>query len=99
MRELRYRLVFVHIGDLNGITFHVLIFLSLYSYYIPLLLLHRLVILAVEFNKGLEEVKEKKWPMKLILISIASGAVVSAFINGGLHLMARRKRRGNNSHA
>ncbi|KAL1563657.1 receptor-like serine/threonine-protein kinase SD1-8 [Salvia divinorum] len=47
----------------------------------------------VKFNKVLQEEKEKKWPKKLILISIASGALVSAFINGGLHLMARRKRR------
>ncbi|XP_047951130.1 receptor-like serine/threonine-protein kinase SD1-8 [Salvia hispanica] len=43
----------------------------------------------LDFNKGLKEDKDKK--LKLILISIASGAVVSAFINGGLHLMARRK--------
>ncbi|KAG6424345.1 hypothetical protein SASPL_114762 [Salvia splendens] len=42
---------------------------------------------------GLEEEKEKKRPMEIILISIASGVLISAFINGGVLLMARLKRR------
>ncbi|KAH6835577.1 hypothetical protein C2S53_003119 [Perilla frutescens var. hirtella] len=40
-----------------------------------------------------DEEEEKKRPMKLILISIASGVLVSAFINGGILFMTRRKRR------
>ncbi|XP_057791078.1 G-type lectin S-receptor-like serine/threonine-protein kinase SD1-1 [Salvia miltiorrhiza] len=46
----------------------------------------------LDFNTGIEEEEEKKRAMKLILISIASGVLVSAFINGGIHLMAGRKR-------
>ncbi|KAL7143256.1 hypothetical protein ABFS83_08G180000 [Erythranthe nasuta] len=41
---------------------------------------------------NLEE-EEKKSPVKLIVVSIASGALVSGFINGVIHLMTRRKRR------
>ncbi|EYU33567.1 hypothetical protein MIMGU_mgv1a003819mg [Erythranthe guttata] len=37
--------------------------------------------------------KEKKGTAKLILISIAAGALVSGFINGAILLMTRRKRR------
>ncbi|KAG6385512.1 hypothetical protein SASPL_154349 [Salvia splendens] len=41
---------------------------------------------------GLEDEKENKRPMKLILISMASGVFISAFINGGILFMARLKR-------
>ncbi|XP_047965112.1 receptor-like serine/threonine-protein kinase SD1-8 [Salvia hispanica] len=40
-----------------------------------------------------EDVKDKKRPLKLILISVASGVLVSTFINWGLHLKAQRKKR------
>ncbi|KAK6132851.1 hypothetical protein DH2020_033414 [Rehmannia glutinosa] len=48
-------------------------------------------------GSNLEKEKEKKRPFKLILISIASGVFVSGFINGGILLMARRKRRASKS--
>ncbi|XP_057790574.1 G-type lectin S-receptor-like serine/threonine-protein kinase At4g27290 isoform X1 [Salvia miltiorrhiza] len=52
----------------------------------------RVPISELDFNMSLEE-KEKKneWPIKLILISIASGVLVSAFINACV-LMTGRKR-------
>ncbi|KAK4420698.1 G-type lectin S-receptor-like serine/threonine-protein kinase [Sesamum alatum] len=40
-----------------------------------------------------EEEKEKTSHRKLIVISIVSGVLVSGFVNGGILLMARRKRR------
>ncbi|KAL2247556.1 G-type lectin S-receptor-like serine/threonine-protein kinase At4g27290 isoform X5 [Sesamum indicum] len=46
-----------------------------------------------ELSTDLEKKKEKKRPMKLILISMVSGVVVSGFINGAILLMTRRKRR------
>ena len=57
------------------------------------------MVLPVDFNTGLEEEeeKEKKNPMGIILISIVSGVLISAFINGGVLLMARLKRRGKES--
>ncbi|KAL0406856.1 UNVERIFIED_CONTAM: G-type lectin S-receptor-like serine/threonine-protein kinase [Sesamum latifolium] len=46
-----------------------------------------------EFSTDLEKEKEKKRPMKLILISIVAGVLVSGFINGAILFMSRRKRR------
>ncbi|KAL1563659.1 G-type lectin S-receptor-like serine/threonine-protein kinase isoform X2 [Salvia divinorum] len=46
----------------------------------------------LDFDKALEEEKEKKRPTKLIVISIVSGVLVSAVINGIVLLVARRKR-------
>ncbi|PIN04200.1 Serine/threonine protein kinase [Handroanthus impetiginosus] len=43
------------------------------------------------------EEKEKKRPIKLILISIAFGVLVSGLINGSILLMIKRKRRGRNN--
>ncbi|PIN10799.1 Serine/threonine protein kinase [Handroanthus impetiginosus] len=43
------------------------------------------------------EKKEKKRPIELILISIASGVLVSGLINGSILLMTKRKRRGRNN--
>ncbi|PIM97973.1 Serine/threonine protein kinase [Handroanthus impetiginosus] len=40
------------------------------------------------------EEKNKKRPIELILISIASGVLVSGLINGSILLMTKRKRRG-----
>ncbi|XP_047948646.1 G-type lectin S-receptor-like serine/threonine-protein kinase At4g27290 isoform X2 [Salvia hispanica] len=55
----------------------------------------RVPVSELDFNTGLEEEeeKEKKNPMGIILISIVSGVLISAFINGGVLLMARLKRR------
>ncbi|KAK4420697.1 G-type lectin S-receptor-like serine/threonine-protein kinase [Sesamum alatum] len=47
-----------------------------------------------EFNIDLEKEMEKKRPIKLILISMISGVLVSGFVNGVIILMTRRKRRG-----
>lgn len=58
-------------------------------------IIHLLMVLLVDSSTNLEEDEEKKNPVKLVLISITSGVLVSAFINGGIHLIARRKRRGN----
>ncbi|KAL0311074.1 UNVERIFIED_CONTAM: G-type lectin S-receptor-like serine/threonine-protein kinase SD1-1 [Sesamum angustifolium] len=46
----------------------------------------------VELSTDLEKEKGKKRPMKLILISMVSGVLVSGFINGAIFLMTRRKR-------
>ncbi|KAL0301120.1 UNVERIFIED_CONTAM: Receptor-like serine/threonine-protein kinase SD1-8 [Sesamum radiatum] len=46
----------------------------------------------------LEKGKERKRPMKLIVISMLSGVLVSGFINGAIFLMTRRKRRGQQKH-
>ncbi|XP_057790561.1 G-type lectin S-receptor-like serine/threonine-protein kinase At4g27290 [Salvia miltiorrhiza] len=58
----------------------------------------RVPLSELDFNSGLEEKekekkedKEKEWPIKLILISIASGILISALINACV-LMAGRKR-------
>ncbi|KAK6132744.1 hypothetical protein DH2020_033549 [Rehmannia glutinosa] len=47
----------------------------------------------LDSSTDFEKDKEKKRPTKVILISTASGILVSAFINGGILLMTRRKRR------
>ncbi|KAL3636833.1 hypothetical protein CASFOL_019132 [Castilleja foliolosa] len=47
----------------------------------------------LDYSTDLEQEKEKKSPVKLILISIASGVLVSGFINGGILFMTRRKRK------
>ncbi|KAK6132852.1 hypothetical protein DH2020_033403 [Rehmannia glutinosa] len=47
----------------------------------------------LDSSSDLQKEKEKKRPIKLILISIASGILVSAFINGGILLMKGRKKR------
>ncbi|XP_057790568.1 G-type lectin S-receptor-like serine/threonine-protein kinase At4g27290 [Salvia miltiorrhiza] len=44
-----------------------------------------------DFSRGLEE-EENKRPTKFILVSIASGVLVSAIINGAVLFMSRRKR-------
>ncbi|KAL0301121.1 UNVERIFIED_CONTAM: G-type lectin S-receptor-like serine/threonine-protein kinase SD1-1 [Sesamum radiatum] len=46
-----------------------------------------------ELSTGLDEEKGKKRPIKLILISMISGVLVSGIFNGGLLLMTRRKMR------
>ncbi|KAL0406859.1 UNVERIFIED_CONTAM: G-type lectin S-receptor-like serine/threonine-protein kinase [Sesamum latifolium] len=46
-----------------------------------------------ELSTDLEKEKEKKRPIKLILISMVSGVLVSGFINGAILFMSRRKRR------
>ncbi|KAK4420699.1 G-type lectin S-receptor-like serine/threonine-protein kinase [Sesamum alatum] len=46
-----------------------------------------------EFNTDIEKEKENKRPIKLILISMVSGVLVSGFIHGAILLMTRRKRR------
>ena len=55
------------------------------------------MVFPVDFNTGLEEENEKKRPMEIVLISIASGVLISAFINGGVLYLARLKRQGNKS--
>ncbi|KAL9160150.1 hypothetical protein ABFS82_08G181300 [Erythranthe guttata] len=52
----------------------------------------RLPASEIDASTNLKE-KEKKGTAKLILISIAAGALVSGFINGAILLMTRRKRR------
>ncbi|KAL0406858.1 UNVERIFIED_CONTAM: G-type lectin S-receptor-like serine/threonine-protein kinase [Sesamum latifolium] len=52
-----------------------------------------LEISGTEFNIDLEKEKGNKRPIKLILISMVSGVLVSGFINGAILLMTRRKRR------
>ncbi|KAL0301118.1 UNVERIFIED_CONTAM: G-type lectin S-receptor-like serine/threonine-protein kinase [Sesamum radiatum] len=52
-----------------------------------------LEISGTEFNIDLEKEKENKRPIKLILISMVFGVLVSGFINGAILLMTRRKRR------
>ncbi|XP_042060577.1 G-type lectin S-receptor-like serine/threonine-protein kinase At4g27290 isoform X2 [Salvia splendens] len=47
----------------------------------------------LDFDMGLEEQKEKKRPTRLIVISIVSGVLVSAIINGSVLFVARRKRK------
>ncbi|KAL0406860.1 UNVERIFIED_CONTAM: Receptor-like serine/threonine-protein kinase SD1-8 [Sesamum latifolium] len=49
--------------------------------------------IVLESNSDLEKENEKKRPIKLILISMVSGVLVSGFINGAILLMTRRKRR------
>ncbi|KAK4420700.1 G-type lectin S-receptor-like serine/threonine-protein kinase [Sesamum alatum] len=51
-----------------------------------------------ESNTDIENEKERKRPMKLILISMVSGVLVSGFINGAILLMKRRKRQGQKKH-
>ncbi|KAL0311070.1 UNVERIFIED_CONTAM: Receptor-like serine/threonine-protein kinase SD1-7 [Sesamum angustifolium] len=46
-----------------------------------------------EISTDLEKEKEKKRPIKLMLISMVSGVLVSGFINGAILLMTRRKMR------
>ncbi|KAL0301119.1 UNVERIFIED_CONTAM: G-type lectin S-receptor-like serine/threonine-protein kinase [Sesamum radiatum] len=46
-----------------------------------------------ELNIALEKEKEKKRPIKLILISMVSGVLISGLINGAILLMTRRKKR------
>ncbi|KAL0301124.1 UNVERIFIED_CONTAM: G-type lectin S-receptor-like serine/threonine-protein kinase [Sesamum radiatum] len=46
-----------------------------------------------ELSTDLEKEKGKKRPLKLILISMVSGVLVSGFINGAIFLMTRRRRR------
>ncbi|KAL8506032.1 hypothetical protein ACS0TY_017042 [Phlomoides rotata] len=53
--------------------------------------LPNLVFLLVDENPDLK--KEKEWPTKLILISIATGVIVSVFINGGFFMMRRPKKK------
>ncbi|XP_042040898.1 G-type lectin S-receptor-like serine/threonine-protein kinase At4g27290 isoform X2 [Salvia splendens] len=52
----------------------------------------RMPVSELDLSTGLEDEKENKRPMKLILISMASGVFISAFINGGILFMARLKR-------
>ncbi|KAL0311072.1 UNVERIFIED_CONTAM: Receptor-like serine/threonine-protein kinase SD1-8 [Sesamum angustifolium] len=52
-----------------------------------------LEISGTEFNIDLEKEKENKRPIKLILISMVFGVLVSGFINGAILLMTRKKRR------
>ncbi|KAL0320724.1 UNVERIFIED_CONTAM: G-type lectin S-receptor-like serine/threonine-protein kinase [Sesamum radiatum] len=51
-----------------------------------------LEISGTEFNIDLEKEKENKRPIKLILISMVSGVLVSGFINGAILLMRRKRR-------
>ncbi|XP_020554439.1 G-type lectin S-receptor-like serine/threonine-protein kinase At4g27290 isoform X4 [Sesamum indicum] len=46
-----------------------------------------------ELSTDLDKEKEKKRPIKLILISMVSGVLVSGIFNGGILLMTRRKMR------
>ncbi|KAL0308032.1 UNVERIFIED_CONTAM: Receptor-like serine/threonine-protein kinase SD1-8 [Sesamum calycinum] len=46
-----------------------------------------------EISTNLEKEKEKKRPIKLMLVSMVSGVLVSGFINGAILLMTRRKMR------
>ncbi|XP_057790584.1 G-type lectin S-receptor-like serine/threonine-protein kinase At4g27290 [Salvia miltiorrhiza] len=50
----------------------------------------RLPLSELDFNSNLET---KKAPTNLILISIATGVIVSSFINGGLLILTRRNKR------
>ncbi|KAH6775702.1 hypothetical protein C2S52_013263 [Perilla frutescens var. hirtella] len=52
----------------------------------------RVPVSELDSSNNLEE--EKKWPIKIILISIASGVLVSISINGGILLLTRRKKQG-----
>ncbi|KAH6775703.1 hypothetical protein C2S52_013264 [Perilla frutescens var. hirtella] len=49
----------------------------------------RVPVSELDFSNNLEE---KKWPLNLILISMASGVIVSICINGGILLLTRRKK-------
>ncbi|XP_047970066.1 G-type lectin S-receptor-like serine/threonine-protein kinase At4g27290 [Salvia hispanica] len=52
----------------------------------------RVPVSELDLSTSLEDEKENKRPMKLILISIASGVLISTFINGGILFVARLKR-------
>ncbi|KAL3636832.1 hypothetical protein CASFOL_019131 [Castilleja foliolosa] len=53
----------------------------------------RLPASELDYITDLEKENEKKSPVRLILISIASGVLVSGFINGGIHFVTRLKKR------
>ncbi|KAL1567082.1 G-type lectin S-receptor-like serine/threonine-protein kinase0 [Salvia divinorum] len=52
----------------------------------------RVPVSELDLSISLEDEKENKRPIKLILISIVSGVLISALINGGVLLLARLKR-------
>ncbi|XP_057790598.1 G-type lectin S-receptor-like serine/threonine-protein kinase At4g27290 [Salvia miltiorrhiza] len=55
----------------------------------------RVPLSELDSSRGLEEEVNKR-PTKFILVSIASGVLVSAIINGAVLFMSRRKGQGNN---
>ncbi|GFQ08620.1 g-type lectin s-receptor-like serine/threonine-protein kinase at4g27290, partial [Phtheirospermum japonicum] len=57
----------------------------------------RLPASELDYITDLGKEKEKKSPIRLILISIASGVLISGFINGGILFMTRRKRQAANN--